>query len=381
MLAALAMGGVSGCGGSGGGGGNAGDTDRDGVAQAQAVVAEYLKPMKWQAPGPAFKPADNLDGTVYIVPNTTKNYFFQQVIGGLTEAAGVFGMDVVAVETEGKISEAARGIREAVGRKAAAIVIGSLQSQALAQPIKEATAAGIPVITMFDKEEVGEQPQPNMSALSPEQAALGIFGDTEDCNTCMGRALAALAVAQSGGNANAVSIMFPEIPPSKYQSAGFLGGMKEFCPNCKTKETGFPISEVGTQLGPATSAALSDPKVNYLVPVFNFMVPMMTPVINAAGAAARATVITQGSDPEVLKMIKSGKLGGLVASPDGWFGWNAFDQVLRALSGQPPAQDSYLPSRLITKENIDSIDINAPQAAWFGVDYRSELKKLWGLSQ
>jgi ribose transport system substrate-binding protein len=330
--------------------------------------------VKFVVPGPAFKLASDIRGkTIYIVPNTTTGTFWPPIIDGLKDAAAPFGVKVVAYDSQYTTAGGAKGIEQAIARKADAIIIGSLQSKALAAPIKAATKAGIPVVMMFDQEK---------GPVSAPQKALGIFGNVGTCDTCAGRVLAALAVVQSNGKANAVSITSPEIPPAKFQSEGFVKGIKEFCPTCKVKEVNVPLSAWSTQLASATTAAIADRGVNFIVPVFSDMNTFMLPAVHAGNAQDRVTMLSQGvGSAAMIELIKKDDVvRGIVGSPDPWYGWSAFDQVLRALSDRPPATNSFLPTRLFTQDNVGSLNLKAAPEKWFGLDWRPAFKKLWSQS-
>lgn len=345
----------------------------DGVTAAQAVVEETLQPVAWHTPGPAFTPASDLDGKkIYLIPNTTTSTFWQEVQRGLEEAGSSFGIEVVAFDPGGQIAEAARGIEEAIGQNADAIVIGSLPSAALAEPIKAATSAGIPVIVMFDVEE---------GPVTPEQQELGVYGNVGVCTTCLGEILAAYAVASTGGELTTASVTSPEIPPAKTQNDGYIAGVEEFCPDCTVEQVDVPLAEWSNQLGPAATSILADPAVNVMAPVWCDMVPLMVPAITAANAQGRINIVCQGANEQIMGLLAEGDfVKAVVGSPDAWYGWNAFDQVLRALSGQPPAEDSFLPIRLFTEANIGSVDLNASRDTWFEFDWRPDFEQLWGLS-
>ena len=97
-------------------------------------------------------------------------------------------------------------------------------------------------------------------------------------------------------------------------------------------------------------------------------------------SAARALVAP--ATPSVLQSLKNNDVvaANVGANPE-QYGWSFADQSLRLLSGQEPVKDVKLPLRVFTRNNIDSIDLKAPQQTWYGnVDFKSAYQKLWGLN-
>ena len=359
---------------SGAGGGSSSSSSSSGVSPAaQQLVTSSLGPVKFQPPGPAFKANKNIAGrTIYMVPNTSDSTFWANIIGGLKQAAAPFHVRVVTVSADGTTAGGSRGVAEATAQKASAIVIGSLSSQAMAAPIKAAAAAHIPVVMMYDAWQ---------GPVSPQQKALGIFGNTGVNDSSQGRILAAEAVVANKGHVNAVAISDPEIPPAQSQAEGFVKGVKEFCPSCSATIKDVPLADWSTQLSPATTSIVDNPAVNVIDPVFTDMNTYVLPAIASHGAASRVKVLGQGvDDPQVIEQIKNGQTFADDGAPDAFGGWLAFDQVLRAWSGQPPANNSYQPTRLFDSSNVGSINVKTPSADWFGADWTTDFQKLWGVS-
>jgi ribose transport system substrate-binding protein len=112
------------------------------------------------------------------------------------------------------------------------------------------------------------------------------------------------------------------------------------------------------------------------------MVLGMLPSVHAAGAQDRVKIVTFNASPSVLESLKNGDVvaANVGANPE-QYGWAFADQTLRVLSDKEPVKDVKLPLRIFTRDNIDSIDLKAPQQSWYGdVDFKSEYQKLWSVS-
>ena len=122
-----------------------------------------------------------------------------------------------------------------------------------------------------------------------------------------------------------------------------------------------------------------DPKLTYIVPVVDAMVPGIKPSIAAAEAADRIKIISANASLPDMQAIatKADPEVANVGSSNERMGWAAVDQVVRILSKQPPVVESQ-PVRLFSTANIGSIDLKKPAGEWYGFDYKAFYRKVWG---
>lgn len=350
----------------------AGDSAKSaGVEEARAAVEKGSEPLKFTPPGPAFDVAPGLEGkTIWYVANGLNFPFSQNLVAGVKDAAAVVGMKVVAVDGAGQPAKGANLIQQGIVQHVAAIVIQAFPTDAVAEPIKAAKAAGIPVIQIND----GEPGPPSATA-----KAAGVFANVASCYACGGTALADLVVANTNGDANTVFIDVPDIRTTLAERDGFKARLAELCPDCKVKTASSPVGQWGT-LGNLTSSLLkSDPTINYLVPATDGMFPIMKPAVYAASAQDRIQASAYNATKANMVDLQKGELvAGLVGNPEEWIGWGVVDAVLRALSDRPPLDDEKIPSRTFTHEIAKTLDTNAPSIEWYGgADFRDGYKKLW----
>ncbi|WP_459986128.1 sugar ABC transporter substrate-binding protein [Nocardioides sp. AN3] len=341
------------------------------MAEAQSILDQLIKPLEFHAPGPAFDVGTKAQGKkLYFISAALGYEFTQNVLKGMQAAADKVGMTIVALDAKGDTSTASRQIQQAISQDAAAIAIMSFSAESLAAPLRDAKAAGIPVVDVFD----GDPGLP-----TAKQAEIGVVGKASYCYTCFGKQLAAMAVAQSKGKVNAALVGVPDTPAAVLESEGFKSELKRLCPSCKVKEYGSSTAQWGTEVPSIGTAIGQDPSFNFVVPVFAILGDLMKPSLLAAGAEKRLSIVTVNASKTTMADLRNKELiTGIVGSPEVWMGWATMDQVLRVMTGQPAAVDSKVENRAFTSANLE--DANPDTGAVYGdVDFAAEYLKLWGL--
>ena len=341
------------------------------VEEAQAILDELIKPLEFKAPGPPFEVGDTASGeTLYFISAALGYEFTQNVLKGMQAGADEVGMEIVALDAKGDTSTASRQIQQAISQDAAAIAIMSFSAESLAAPLREAKAAGIPVIDVFD----GDPGFP-----TEEQADIGVVGKASYCYTCFGEQLAAMAVAQGEGDVNAALVGVPDTPAAVLEAEGFKAELDRLCPDCTVKEYGSNTAQWGTEVPSIGTAIGQDQEINFVVPVFAILGDLMKPSLLAAGADERVSMITVNASQTTMADLQKGELiTGIVGSPEIWMGWAVMDQVLRVLTGQEAVEDSLVENRAFTEANLEDADPEAG-ASYGDVDFAAEYLKLWGL--
>lgn len=334
------------------GGTTAVETPADPQAEAASLVEEISGPLTWEAPEPAYTPdLAAVDGqTVYFIANSLPVPYWQNILGGMEEAADMLGIELTAVDGQGDPSEVARLIDQAVTQDATAIMLGSIPVDLVAEPISAAVEAGVHVIA---SDSIG---------LTPADEEVGVFANASTCFECAGRQMADIAIANQGEGINAVVVRVPEIGPSEALAAeGFADELTTLCPDCTVTESEAPIAQWGTALPSISSSVASDPNINLVVPMVDAMISLMSPALSAA--PRDISVISYNATAPAMEMLANEDLvTGLVGSPGAWQGYYMIDQVVRAVSDGEPLSGPISGNRAFTAANIGEIDITAPDA-------------------
>jgi ribose transport system substrate-binding protein len=340
----------------------------------KAMLTADEAPSKWVTPGPSISVSPKVKGkTIAYIANGLALPFTQALVGGVKDAAKTVGMNVNVTDGAGQVSQFARLIQQAIGAKAAIIVIQSEPFSALVAPITAAKRAGIPVILDTD----GDPAFP-----TAEEAAAGVVATTSFCYSCVGTSIAHFVVATSDGKADVGEINVPDVGPDKAYTDQFKASLNSLCPDCKLTTVGEPLAQWTTGLPSLTSSLLKkDPNINYVFPHYDGMVATMKPSILALGHGSTVKIASYNADLPNMQAIakKSDPEWADVGGSEHWLGWATVDQVIRILGGEKPLKTENVPNRTFDKTNIGTIDLTKNESTWYGVDFATEYKKLWGV--
>lgn len=130
------------------------------------------------------------------------------------------------------------------------------------------------------------------------------------------------------------------------------------------------------------TALLKDPKINFVIPVYDGMTPLLVSGITQAGKTNDVQIVAYNGTASVLQMIQDGDLvAAEIGEPIGWLGWSIVDQALRIMSGVQPVENENTPLRVFDDENVDETGKPATQTEGYGDPdvYKDAYRKLWGL--
>jgi ribose transport system substrate-binding protein len=347
---------------------------KDNLSEAKALVAKAEEPQAWKPPGPAFDAKKAAGKSAWYLSQLLAIPFQKATSEGFTQGIEAAGARSTVFDGKGAIPDFSRGLQQATAQGADAIISGGFPSKLVSGPIKGAKDKGIPVISSFNHD-----PGPPAADAAP-----GVVAEVSVCYTCAGKMMADFVTADSGGKAEVIVFGVSDTPElTRLEVGGFRDELEKQCPDCKMTTVDAPSSQWATRLASATRSAIQkNPKANYVVPIFDGMALFMVPAIHQAGAQNRVKLVSFNATPAVLEMLKKGDVVAAdVGTPNVWGGWGHADQALRAITGAPLSTSDFIPMRLFTKNNIDSIDLKGQESTWYGpVDYQAEFKKLWGLS-
>jgi ribose transport system substrate-binding protein len=341
------------------------------VAEAKQLVATYEKPSVFTAPGPSFDAMKAKGKKVFFMGVVMSIPFVSAVANGFTAAMSPVGVSVVISDAKGQISEAARGIAQAVSQKVDAIVDDGVDEALLRPALADAKKAGIPVIDFlaFD-------PGPLPSGISPAIVAGG-----GHCYACAGRMMADSIIADSNGKAHVVIVTASDIGlPQRNEIEGSASEFKRLCPGCKLSYVDVKSGQWNTLTSLTPDILRRDPSVDYLSPLFDGQALFMVPAVHVVGAQSRVKIVSFNGTPAILKSLQGGDVVVAdVGTPNEWEGWAAADQTLRVLTSTSPVLDTKIPERLFTRANIGSIDLKADQSTWYNADFKTGYKTLWNV--
>jgi ribose transport system substrate-binding protein len=346
------------------------------AAVVAAAVTAAEQPVAWQlSSAPSITVGTGAQGKRVAVITKDINGFIQAIKDGISAAAGKVGMTTLQSNPAGNAADVARQISQAIAQHTSAIITVGFTTAEITAPLQQAHSAGIPVVQLF----VTDPGAPPASATSS-----GVFAYVSPCYSCIGATMADIVIRDSGGRANTVFVNAPDVGVATLEANGFTAEMRQHCPSCTTKVSDAPIAQWGTQIPSIATAAAADPRVNYIVPVFDTASPLIVPALAAANATGRVRLVSSNGDQAQLQDMKAASTPrwvGNIGVNGAWIGWASMDEVLRALTNHPTLADEKIGFRAFTPTNVGSLDLTQNPSTWYGgTDFAANYLKLWGLS-
>jgi ribose transport system substrate-binding protein len=285
-------------------------------------------------------------------------------VGNGVKAAGqALGYSVKVIDGRSDPTVWNQAIKGAVADKTDGIALAAVPPALVADAIKSATAAGIPVAA-------------GLSTAGPAQVK------ANPNRTDIARANAAYLAVDSGGKANVLSIRDDEFPETKLTSDLLPRQLQQMCSACKvSEEIDFTLALAAQRLASKVTQALRNhPEINYVTTPFDTVNVFVQQGIAAAQKKGKVKIVGVGGDPPSVDAIKAGDEVSSFGEPGEWVGWMLTDGLVRLFAKKSvPALDKttdsnyFVPQRYITaKTPLD------PQGWQGGYDFQTKFKQLWG---
>jgi ribose transport system substrate-binding protein len=336
-------------------------TSKAADSAAQKVVDEFSSKVTWPGPNDPVTPPSGKKLTVIICGS--QGITCVRVGNGVKAAGQALGYSVKVVDGRSDPTVWNQAIKGAVADKTDGIALAAVPPALVADAIKSATAAGIPVAA-------------GLSTAGPAQVK------ANPNRTDIARANGAYIAIDSGGKANVLSIRDDEFPETKFTSDLLPRQLAQMCSACKvTEEIDFTLALAAQRLASKVTQALRNhPEINYVTTPFDTVNVFVQQGIAAAQKKGKVKIVGVGGDPPSVDAIKAGDEVSSFGEPGEWVGWMLTDGLVRlfAKKSVPPldktTDSNYdVPQRYITaKTPLD------PQGWQGGYDFQTKFKQLWG---
>lgn len=272
------------------------------------------------------------------------------------------------------------GVREAIAAKPSVIIVHGMNCPEIEQPLKEAKAAGIPVMGLEDvdcndKFVGGEK----LFSIPMEYTETEKSGGEYFYQ--WGVYQAAYAIDASQGKGKIIQTVY-ETPFGKHQKEG-QDAMLSKCAECKVVEE-IPFTEAeqepnGQLYQKFTTALVQHPEAN--VALLNFDTDTNTAglskaVVDAGKAKSMIVIGGEGYAPaDQLVREEKGDTAEPAAHDGSWMAWGALDEINRYLNGQPPVPEGVGFVTIDKNHNMPPAGQNYKTT----IPYQTSYLKLWGL--
>jgi ribose transport system substrate-binding protein len=325
-------------------------------------------------PGPEFDAAAAKGKKVWWITYSADNPFLATLGDNFNEALGKAGVSMTSCDAKGSPVDLNSCIKQAIAQRADLIEVdGAGTPETYSNSLASANRAHIPVLA-------------GASVDASDPLYHGLAGQSSQGFKLSGQLMADWVVKDSHADADVLLLTVPDVDGAVEEQKAFAAEMKTNCPACNVTVSGVTLPNWATNLGTTVnSALLKNPKIDYVVPVFDPMTQFINPAIQQAGKAAKVKVVTSNGSLQPMKELQSG--GGVDAANVGVdmyaLGYIEADLALRAMTGQPTVKDAIAPTRVFDRSNVAGLDITGSAfdtGAWYSdpETTSSFFTSLWG---
>lgn len=342
----------------------------DAVAAAKAALAKAQAPARvWD--GPTSGPKAQSAKFVVYVSTDQQNGGALGVGNGVVEAAKAIGWRSQVIDGQGTVSGQAAAINQAIALKPDGIVLGGIDAAGQKTAIARAVGQGIKVVGWHAGPKPGPIDEPKLFT-NIETRAEDTAATTAD-----------YVIATSDGKANAVILTDSQYAIAVLKAKTMQKAV-ESCKTCSVLDyVDSPIAESSTRM-PQVSVSLKQrfgAKLTWILAINDLYFDFAAPALRAAGVGPdgppQFVSAGDGSISAYNRIRKGEYQVATIPEPLNLHGWQAVDEINRALAGGPPS--GYVTAaHLVTKENIASD--GGPQNIFDpGNGYRDKYKAIWGV--
>jgi ribose transport system substrate-binding protein len=340
----------------------------DGLDYFRAQLQPYQSKPAFVPPGPPFDAKHCMAGkTIFGIPDNMEIPFITAIEASKAAVAAKVGFKYVSWSNQGQTTQWIQGMNTAVTEKPAVLdLMAGTDPRVLVPQIAAARTAGIPVVVSHD------------SGL--EQAAIIHKYADYDVPIDYFRAGALLldwAALHTGGKLDALVIIATGPLSTDSMQAGIAAEMKH-CPACKIRTVNVPGVDWATKITPTVqSAILGNPKMNYVIAIYDSMLQFVVPAITITGAADRVKADGFNGTPFVLGLVQQGKVEMDLGENLDWVGHALMDADMRVACHLPAVKDSKIPLYVFDKSNAADAGTPPVSSKGYGDAYIPGYTKLW----
>ena len=339
------------------------------ASELDAKLAAALALPNFTPPGPVIDPAPLKGKLLFTIPVSTAIPFCSVTDQQMADFASRAGVTFQAWQSNAQLAQWAQGFTAAQEHQAALInVFCGLDPATVAPQVHEALAAHVPVVAAHTY----APGQPQLEGLSAIVYGAYIPAALLEADWI---------IRQTNGAADVLVVTAPSTANSAFIQKALADQFAHYCPDCKLRFIGVNAPDWPTKIGPQVqSAILSDPKLNYVLPIYDGMVQFVVPSIVATGAGDHVKIASFNATPAVLDMIRTGDIVTFDIGEDTtWLAGAIIDQDMRLLLGKPLIAGYAAGLRAFTKQNVADAGVPAKFGTGYGTSAALGYAKLWGL--
>jgi len=305
--------------------------------------------------------------SILSIPGPSNDPWYENVLDGMKDAAAAVGYPFSILPNKGQLSEYREALATAVTKKPTLIdLLAGPDPRVLKPEIDAAKAAGIKVVVSHDfgVEDVVPNADYNLAV---------------DYNRA-GRLMADWVITKDT-KAHVLVLVSDEIASADATKKGIGSEFDTYGgEHIQYTFKNVPIAQWETGLAAAVKSAIAaDPKLTYVICIYDSMSPFIAPAIAEAKAEGKVKVIGFNGSPLALDLIRAGKMEMDLGESLAWVGYAIADAEMRIIDGKGAVKSMNIPFRIFTKENVAEAGVPATFDKGYGDTFKGEYAKLWKL--
>ena len=278
--------------------------------------------------------------TIAVIPKGVSHFFWQSVHAGAEAAAKESNVEVAwngpAQETDytGQINI----VEDAINRRVDGIVLAPTHRDALVPVVERAQREGIPV-TIFDS---GIGTENYVSYVATDNRQGGVVGAERLAERLGGKGRVAILGVKAG------SVSTDE------REEGFQQTIKQKYPGIEIVAFQYGESDRARSLDRASDILTAHPDLDGFFASNESSTVGAVQAIKQKGLAGKIVLVGFDSSPNLIDDLKAGTIDSLVLQNPFKMGYEAVKGMVAKLDGQQPPKKVDTGVKLLTKENIDT---------------------------
>jgi len=281
--------------------------------------------------------------TIAVIPKGTSQVFWVQVQRGVLAAGKQYGVEIIwngpSLETDH--DRQIQIIDSMIARRVDGIAVAPAERKALAGPIERATAAGIP-LTVFDS---AVDSSSYMSYVATNNVEVGKMGARE-----IGRLL-------NGKGDIAMLMNAPGSASTMEREQGFEQELKDKFPDVRIVARQYGMSDRSRAMGAAENILTAQPALSGIFASSEASGVGCALALKARALAGKVKLVAVDASDTMVEDLRNGAISALVAQDPYRMGFATVETLVNKLHGQTPPRQIDLPATLITKENLDTPEV------------------------
>jgi ribose transport system substrate-binding protein len=342
----------------------------DDLAFFQKQLTPFEQKPAFVAPGAPFDAKKCTAGkSILSIPVSSANPFTANIEKAMSAAASEVGFKFIVWENQGQTSQWVQGMNAALNQKVNLIdLLAGTDPRTLVPQVLAARAQKIPVIASHYN---GLEQSPMVKRYADGDVPIDYFK--------AGALLVDWAVTRTKGHMDALVLISTGPLSTDSMMAGIQAELKH-CDDCRTKVINVPVVDWPTRITPdVQSALLADPKVNYIIVIYDSMSQFVVPAVTLTHSEDRVKIDAFNGTPFVLGLIQEGKVEMDIGENLDWIGRAIIDAEMRRLCGLPDVTNPHIPFYLFTAENARDAGTPPELSRGYGDAYIAGYDKLWQL--